>query len=168
MSRAFTKITFTPAVEELQQRNGSRNSYARVAASADEADLFGDAERAFITARDGFYLATVNADGWPYVQFRGGEPGFVSVPDRESLIWTELRGNRQFLSQGNLITNDRVMLFFMDYARQQRLKVWGHARLLGSEMRVHMKAYDWNCPQHIPPRFTEQEWEALQDARSLG
>lgn len=161
MSRAFTHLTFTPAVQKLQQEHGSRTAYARVASGADKQDRFTPQEQEFIAGRDGFYFSTVTADGWPYVQFRGGPPGFVQTTDG-TLSWTEREGNRQFLSWGNLESNDRVMLFFMDYAHQRRLKVWGHAFRQGSELRVELQAYDWNCPKYITPRFTSKEVEQLQ------
>ena len=159
MARAFAKLAFTPSVKALQERHGSRKAYARLEGEVE--DAFSLNESSFIRARDGFYMATVNQDGWPYVQFRGGSPGFVDVPDAHTLSFIDLPGNKQFLTVGNLQDNDRVALFFMDYPNQRRLKVWGHARVeetpAGRRIVVRMAAYDWNCNQHIPQRYTLEE-----------
>jgi predicted pyridoxine 5'-phosphate oxidase superfamily flavin-nucleotide-binding protein len=179
MPRAFAELMFTPAVKATQSRNGSREAYAafeRPEAAAH--DRLGPKERSFIEARDGFYQATVNAHGWPYVQFRGGPEGFLRVLDERTLGFADFRGNRQYLSVGNLADDDRVALFLMDYARRRRLKIWGRARVIeitadaalahslavpdysGEVERavlVTVAAFDWNCPQHITPRFTEAE-----------
>jgi predicted pyridoxine 5'-phosphate oxidase superfamily flavin-nucleotide-binding protein len=162
MSRAFTQVTFTAAVKELQTQQGSRAAYAKMEAQADLRDQLSEREVSFIRNRDGFYLASVNSDGWPYVQFRGGEVGFVEVVDQQTLVWEELPGNRQYLSWGNLAGNNRVMLFFMDYAHQRRLKVWGLAQRQGTRMEISVRAFDWNCSQHIPARFTSVEMTRLQ------
>ncbi len=159
MARAFTNIAFTPSVKAEQERHGSRKAYARLEGEAE--DVFGPAEIAFIGARDGFYMATVNQDGWPYVQFRGGPRGFLEVTSPRSLTFVDLPGNKQFLTVGNLKDNDRVALFLMDYPNQRRLKVWGRARVVESpkERRIviDLVAFDWNCQQHIPRRFTPEE-----------
>lgn len=178
MGRAFAKISFTPAVKALQEREGSRRSYARMEGEGiDPRDRLTPNEAAFIAERDGFYQATVSADGWPYMQFRGGAPGFVHVLDSQTLAYADLSGNKQYLSVGNLQINDRIHLFFMDYVHAQRLKVWGHASVSEdpelmarltppgehSERVILIKvaALDWNCPQHIPQRFTLEELESL-------
>ena len=177
MSKAYLNLAFTPAVKAQQERLGSRRSYARLDEMGEgETDRFSRSEAEFISARDGFYLSTVNEDGWPYVQFRGGERGFLKVLDDQTLAFLDLRGNRQYVSVGNLSTNDKVALFLMDYPNQRRLKVWGHARveedaaaifpdadLKGAERAIVITliAYDWNCPQHIPRRFTVEELQEL-------
>jgi hypothetical protein len=136
----------------------------------------------FIQARDSFYLATVSETGWPYVQFRGGPRGFLKVMDGKTLGYADFRGNTQYISMGNLTRNDRVALFFMDYPRRTRLKLLGHARFedvtsnpeLASRLEVPtyrarveravlitLEAFDWNCPQHITPRYTKEEIDAL-------
>lgn len=189
MARAFADITFTPAVLERQSRHGSREGYARLLApEAEAADGIGPAEAAFIAARDGFYLGTASADGWPYVQFRGGPRGFLRVIDAQTLGLADYRGNRQYLSAGNIDGDPRVSLFLMDYPNRRRLKIWGRARLVeGAEdpallarlapegyrarperaMLIDVAALDWNCPQHIPERYTLEELEpALADLRA--
>jgi predicted pyridoxine 5'-phosphate oxidase superfamily flavin-nucleotide-binding protein len=182
MATAFAEITFTDAVKAAQARHGSRGSYARL--ERDEAprrDRLTAKERQFITARDGFYQATVNADGWPYVQFRGGRPGFLEVLDDRTIAYADFSGNRQYLSAGNLAGNDRIALILMDYAGRRRLKLWGRARLVEAAddprlierladsdypatveraVVITVEALDWNCPQHITPRFTGAELEA--------
>ena len=177
MSKAYLNLAFTPSVKAQQERMGSRRAYARLdEEGAVEADRFSRAEAEFIAARDGFYLSTVNEDCWPYVQFRGGPRGFLKVLDDHTLAFLDLRGNRQYVSVGNLGANDKVALFLMDYPNQRRLKVWGHARveedaaaifpdadLKGAERAIviTLAAYDWNYPQHIPRRFTVEELQEL-------
>lgn len=186
MAQAFAEIAFTPAVKAAQERHGSRASYARLETpDAPRRDQLTAKEARFIEARDGFYMATVGADGWPYVQFRGGAPGFAKVIDGKTFGWADVRGNRQYLSVGNLAGNDRVAFIFMDYAHRRRLKVWGRARVVEAmddpeparilavegypavverAVLVHVDALDWNCPQHITPRFTLDEFAALNAA----
>lgn len=171
MAHAFYEKMFTPAVLALQAENGSRSQYARVAQREAPARL-GAAEREFLAARDSFYMATVNEDGWPYVQHRGGPAGFIRVVDETTLAFADFAGNKQYLSLGNARANDRVALIFVDYPRQARLKVIGrlevrargeHPELTGYPARIerdiviHVEGLDWNCPQHITPRFTEAE-----------
>lgn len=176
MARAFAEIAFTPAVRAVQVRQGSAATYDRaLAPEADPADRIGPDEAAFIAARDGFYQATVSETGWPYVQFRGGPPGFLKVLDERTIGYADFRGNRQYVSVGNLAANDRVSLILMDYPNRARLKVLGHARTVAEPAlieRLHVPGYrarperavlitvaalDWNCPQHIPQRFTLAE-----------
>lgn len=179
MARRFADITFTQAVIDEQVRRGSRDAYAKFEApDADARDRLGAEEAAFVQARDGFYQATVTADGWPYVQFRGGPAGFLKVVDDQTLAYADFRGNRQYLSTGNLATNDRVSIILMDYAQRRRLKVWARAALIDAAddpaliarlrddtykakveraVVLRVEAVDWNCPQHITPRFTEAE-----------
>ena len=178
MTRAFAAIAFTPETLALQEADGSARGYAPfLAPEAEPNDALGPVEAAFIQDRDGFYQASVNSAGWPYVQFRGGAPGFVHVLSGEEIAWADLRGNRQHLSAGNIAHDGRVSLFFMDYPNRRRLKLWGEARLVRAEddpdlaerlhpggrarvqrlVRVAVRAFDWNCPQHIPQRFTTAE-----------
>lgn len=180
MSRAYSDIAFTPAVRAMQTRMGTRSTYARLDQAEDRRDALTEREAEFIAERDGFYQATVSQTGWPYVQFRGGPAGFLKVLDAKTLGYADFRGNRQYISVGNLEGNDRVSLMLMDYANQQRLKILGRVRLVGEgddpallarlglqQYRAHVEraiviiveAFDWNCPQHITPRFTEAEIE---------
>lgn len=179
MSRRFAEIAFTPAVKNQQTLHGSRAQYARVESSGNSGATLGPAEQAFVQARDGFYMASVSETGWPYIQFRGGPKGFLHVLDDHTLGFADLRGNTQYISTGNLLENDRVALFLMDYAHQTRLKILGHTTIHeGTEeaqqwidrlyipekgarperaMILRVEAFDWNCQQHITPRFTEEE-----------
>lgn len=188
MSRAYSDLAFTPTVRAMQSRMGSRASYARLDEAEDRRDALTEREAEFIHARDGFYQATVSETGWPYVQFRGGPVGFLQVLDAKTMAYADFRGNRQYISVGNLEGNDRVSLMLMDYANQRRLKILGRVRLVNAAddaalmARLHLpqypaqverafvitvEAYDWNCPQHITPRFTEAEIEqAVQPLRA--
>lgn len=182
MGRHYAEIAFTPAVQAAQARIGSQRHFARVAAEGREDSALGEAEVAFLHARDSFYLATVSETGWPYLQHRGGPPGFVHVLDAWTIGFADLTGNRQHVSLGNLAGNDRVALFFMDYANRRRLKLLGRlradtdpaltAKLVWPEaahraeraMLVTVEGFEWNCPQHITPRFTAAEWVAVNPA----
>jgi predicted pyridoxine 5'-phosphate oxidase superfamily flavin-nucleotide-binding protein len=180
MGHRFAEIAFTPAVKAQQETHGSRASYARFEAGPPRNDRLGPEEAAFLAARDGFHLASVSETGWPYVQYRGGPPGFLRVLDEGTIAWADFRGNRQYVSVGNLAGDDRVALIAMDYAARRRLKILGHAEALevGADdglaerlavpgydarveraVRVRVAAFDWNCPQHITPRFTLAEVE---------
>src|SRR5689334_5333014 len=129
MSREYYDIAFTPAVRDAQVQYGSRAAQERMHhvenVSVDPHDPMGEAERTFISEQDGFYLATMSQSGWPYVQFRGGPSGFVTTPDEHTLAWPDFRGNRQYITTGNLDGDSRVAMIFLDYARQARLKVFG-------------------------------------------
>ena len=181
MTRAFTEISFTPSVRALQKQSGSAEGYSKfMAPEADRADLIGSAEAEFISGRDGFYQATVSQSGWPYVQFRGGPVGFLKVLDDQTIAYADFRGNRQYLSAGNLTDDDRISMILMDYPNRRRLKVWGRAKLTVSSdepelmtqlqdmsyrgrperaVVITIEALDWNCPQHIPQRMTLEELE---------
>lgn len=178
MGREFTKIAFTPAVKALQTRYGSRENYARLEnGSANNTVTPAIAE--FITARDSFYMGTVNSNGWPYIQFRGGSQGFLKVLDEYTLGFADFQGNLQYISTGNLSENDRVFLFLMDYAHKRRLKIWGRAAVVDDlellkqlvdpeypakverAIIVRIAGWDWNCPQHIPIRYSEAEVKAM-------
>lgn len=175
MSHAYANIAFTTAVRAAQTRDGSRAQYARAFESGgalDHAEL-GPQEAAFIQAQRSFYLATVSETGWPYVQHRGGRPGFLRVVDARTLVFTDVPGNRQFISVGNLARNDRVALMLMDYTRRRRLKLLGRLSVQastdpehpGREMTIRVEAYDWNCPQHIPQRFEAEDVQRALDER---
>jgi len=180
MSHPFGSLLFTPAIKALQERHGSRAQYARLASREGPARALGPDEAAFIASRDSFYMATVGSKGWPYVQHRGGPPGFVKVFDEHTLAFADYAGNRQFVTAGNLATDDRAALILVDYPAQARLKVLGHVQVLEGQAAkeywpkvidpqygarpervfvVRVEAFDWNCPQHITPRFTQAEIE---------
>lgn len=179
MANNFAELAFTPTVRRLQSRLGSRSGYAALDAPEAERNTLSANETEFIEARDGFYQASVGANGWPYVQFRGGPAGFLKVLDARTLGYADFRGNRQYISAGNIIDDGRVALILMDYANQRRLKIWGRARVMEAHeveggwldrlevpnyrarveraVVIAVEAFDWNCPQHITPRFTEAE-----------
>lgn len=182
MARRFATITFTDSVKQAQVRHGSRAAYAGLELGDDSGDRIGVREAEFIAARDSFYLATVGETGWPYVQHRGGPKGFLKVLDLGTLGFADYRGNRQYLSVGNLAVNDRASLFLMDYANRRRLKIWARTRMIeaGDDLALvarvevptyrarverailfEVEAFDWNCPQHITPRYTVEEFAAL-------
>jgi predicted pyridoxine 5'-phosphate oxidase superfamily flavin-nucleotide-binding protein len=182
----FGEIAFTPSVKAMQEKLGSRKAYAALEAGEHHNSELGSDESNFIMARDSLYMASVSETHWPYVQHRGGPAGFVKVLDARTLGFADYRGNRQYVSVGNLLKNDRVSLFFMDYPHRTRLKLLGHAELIGTErtelleslsvsqykakvergILIHVAAYDWNCPQHITPRFTQEQVEtAIQPLR---
>lgn len=188
MARAFAEIAFTDAVRNVQKQRGSAAGYAKfLDPLADSSNEITETEQKFIQARDGFYQATVSETGWPYVQFRGGPAGFLKVLDNHTIAYADFRGNRQYVSTGNLTSNDKISLILMDYPNQRRLKIWGHARLISvnddpdlvaslqidgyrgrSERAVviTVDAFDWNCPSHIPQRLTLEELEPhLTDMR---
>lgn len=175
----YHAIAFTPHVRALQERHGSRDAYARQGTRPGGNARLGAAERAFIAERDGFYVASVSETGWPYVQFRGGPPGFAATPDAATIAWGDFRGNQQFMTAGHVLTEDRVSLFFMDYPGQRRLKVFGrlsfrdaaadpalaaalavpgYAGRVERIATVRVAAWDRNCSQHIPRRLTAGEW----------
>ncbi|NKB81204.1 MAG: pyridoxamine 5'-phosphate oxidase [Nitrospirales bacterium] len=174
MNQNFTKLAFTDTVKGFQEQHGSRQSYAKMEQSGDQFVLT-DREKGFLEAFESFYLATVGADGWPYVQFRGGPPGFLHVLDETTLGFADFRGNRQYISVGNLTDTQRASLILVDYSTQQRLKIWAEAEIqeaadapdltkqltpenynarIERVILLHIRAYDWNCPQHITPRYT--------------
>ena len=180
MRRRFFDLAFTPSVKALQTQRGSRAAYARATEGERPAEPgLTVLEAAFIAARDSFYLASVSETGWPYLQHRGGPAGFVRVLDGRTIGWAELRGNRQYVTAGNVASDDRVALFFMDYAARRRLKLLGRMQLVEAAGRpdlaslldagegtaegwalVRIEAFDWNCSQHITPRYTAEEWKA--------
>lgn len=181
MGHKYAEIAFTEQIRALQEEHGSRASYADMEAGDDFNDRLGEREAGFIAARDSFYMASVSETGWPYVQHRGGPAGFVRVLDEQTIGFADFRGNKQYISTGNLMRDERVSLFFMDYPNQARLKLLGYASIVGKEQAAKLKpdgyraiverglvirvaAFDWNCPQHITPRYTVAEIESLQAA----
>jgi uncharacterized protein len=177
MSYGFLDIAITPSVRAVQARMGVDHVWADFKGHRDF-DRFTDNEAAFIAERDSFYMATVSQTGWPYVQYRGGPRGFLKRVDDRTLAFADYRGNRQYISTGNLEANDRACLILMDYRAQARLKIYAHVTTLSLDedptlaalvavpdykakveriFRLALDAFDWNCPQHITRRFTEPE-----------
>lgn len=173
-------IAFTPSTRAVQARKGSREIYAGM----EMGDTIDDNLAAFIAARDSFYLASASADGQPYIQHRGGPPGFLRVIDERALGFADLRGNRQYISTGNFAENPRAFIFLMDYAHRQRVKIWGTMRVIeddpalvasllpaGSRLRPEaamlftVTAWDANCPAHIPQLFPAADVAAALAAR---
>ena len=182
MATAFAEITFTPSVKAAQSLYGSRQANSGFELSEDPRNCLTKREAEFIANSDSFYQATVSESGWPYVQHRGGPIGFLKVLDKRTIGFADFRGNRQYLSVGNLNANDRISLILMDYPNRRRLKIWGHVRIVHENedpgliaqlevpsyrarvergIIIHVEAYDWNCPQHITPRYTKAEVEKL-------
>lgn len=178
MAHRYLELAMTPAAKRLQEIDGSREAYARSEGGEEAYHFLGEREASFIAQRDSFYIASVSETGWPYIQHRGGPRGFLRVLDEETLGFLDFRGNRQFLTAGNLLGESRVALFLVDYPGRRRLKLLGRARMrpvaedpacaealaLPGYMAVAerittitVEAFDWNCPQHITPRFTETE-----------
>jgi predicted pyridoxine 5'-phosphate oxidase superfamily flavin-nucleotide-binding protein len=183
MGRRFQELAFTPLVKEHQKEHGSRRQYERMEQSAPPGDVLGPAEQDFLQRRDSFYIASVSETGWPYVQHRGGPKGFVRVINPSLIGFADLRGNKQYVSLGNFDNDPRVALFFMDYPNQTRLKILGRVEvhehgkeapaliesfrpasrddIIERVILVHVEGFDWNCPQHITPRYTLEELEEV-------
>ena len=178
MASAFKNIAFTPNVQAVQQQHGSQLRWHEDEVAS--TDTLGVDEIDFITQQDHFYQATVAENGWPYVQFKGGPPGFVRVLSERRIGYADFKGNRQYLSAGNLRGDERVHLIFIDYVTRQRFKLWGKASIIELDQDpeliqrleiptyrarvergivIDVLAFDWNCPQHIPQRLTPDEWE---------
>lgn len=178
MALHYLELMTTPEVARAQEHYYGRSISPGVGSSP---DILGQEELDFIATRDSFYLGTVTETGWPYIQHRGGTPGFLQPISPSTLAFADYRGNRQMLSTGNLATNDRVSLFLMDYPRRERLKLMGHSRVVDAKehpevaakligapgmpveriVYVHVVGFDWNCPKHITPRYTAAEVEEL-------
>lgn len=182
MPHRYAEIAFTPTVKKAQEELGSRNAYARMEGVLETRNhRLSEAEAEFIAARNSFYMATVGETGWPYIQHRGGPTGFVRVLDDATIGFADFRGNRQYISLGNLMTDDRVSLFFMDYPSRTRLKLFGRAKIVGLDdeatlsrletpdyrarvergFLIRVEGFDWNCPQHVVERYT------LDDVRAM-
>jgi uncharacterized protein len=181
MGHKFAEIAFTPVIRDIQAVRGSREAYARMDGGAPYNHVLGEREASFIAARDSFYMASVSESGWPYVQHRGGPAGFMKVLGERTIGFADYSGNRQYVSFGNVSSDDRVSLFFMDYPNRRRLKMLGRVRVIDPRAPefprglidddytvqvergfiIDVEAFDWNCPQHITPRFTEAEIESV-------
>lgn len=178
MANKFHDIAFTKSVKKAQEHYGSRKHYAKFEAGSDKNVLLTDPETYFIEQRDGFYMATVSESDQPYIQFRGGPTGFLKVLDEQTLGYADFRGNLQYISVGNLAENNKAALFLMDYANKRRLKIFVTVEVHDAADRpdliekltdpaydakieraviLNLEAFDWNCPQHITPRYTIEE-----------
>lgn len=186
MSYGFLDIATTPSVRAVQAEMGVDHIW-RDREHDRDFDRFTASEAAFIAARDSFYMASVSETGWPYVQHRGGPVGFLKLVDDRTLAFADYRGNRQYISAGNIAADGRACLFLMDYPNRTRLKIYAHAEFLAPDaepaltervtvpgykgkvervFRLTLAAFDWNCPQHITPRFTERAvTQAVQPLR---
>lgn len=182
MSFHYRATLFTPGVQAAQRASYGQ---AQSVPPSPGPDSLGPDETAFIASRDSFYIASVNSDGWPYIQHRGGPSGFLRVLDPQTLAFADLRGNRQLLTTGNLATEDRVALILMDYPQRQRLKLIGHATTHATTedpdlvarlaptgipaahieryVRIRVTGFDWNCPKYITPRYNAAEIKPLLD-----
>ena len=176
-------IALSPAVKAVQQRKGSRAAYARMEESGAWETLVTDELKEFIESQTSVFLATASADGQPYIQHRGGPPGFLRVIDPHTIAFVDFVGNRQYITLGNLAENRRAHLFLIDYRQRRRIKIWGEARVIEDDAALvarlmpagykarpaqvimfTVRAWDANCPQHIPQRFDAAEvTQALAD-----
>lgn len=182
--RFASDVAFTPAVKEIQARKGSRHAYARMESGDGWGTTITPDLAAFIGEQTSVFLGTVNAAGQPYIQHRGGPPGFLHVPDDKTIAFADFRGNRQFITQGNLAENPKVHLFLIDYAQRRRVKVWGEARVVENDagllaklmppdypsrgeqvILLTVQAWDANCPQHIPQRLEAADVTRLLQQR---
>jgi uncharacterized protein len=182
MAHKFFELTFTPSVKAAQEHYGSRRKYARFETGESDFSGLTEAEIEFIGARDGFYMATVGENSQPYIQYRGGKPGFLKVLDATTLGFADFRGNLQYISVGNLRQNDKAALFLMDYANRQRLKILARIEVRDAQeapdlikklavpdyqarieraMILRVEAFDWNCSQHITPKYSPDEIQFL-------
>ena len=182
MPRAFADITFTPSVKAAQELYGSREANRGFELADNPRNELTEPEVQFIEARDSFYQATVGENGWPYVQHRGGPIGFLKVIDSRTIGFADFRGNRQYISVGNINADDRISLILMDYPSRHRLKIWGRARVVHEEdnpeiiaalenpeyrarieraFLITVEAFEWNCPQHIVPRYTKEQVQTI-------
>ena len=169
-------IAFTPAVKAIQSDRGSRTSYSRMEKGGSWETTVTPELEAFLSGLDMFYLGTANAEGQPYIQYRGGSPGFLKVVDEKTLGFADFGGNRQYITLGNLSENTKAFIFLMDYANSQRIKLWGNARLVDDDPKLlehlrdpdypgkverailfEIEAWDVNCPQHIHKRFSQKQ-----------
>jgi uncharacterized protein len=177
-------VAFTPAVKAIQTRKGSRDGYAHVEARGGWRTEIDEHLAAYLAAANSMYLATASADGQPYIQHRGGPKGFVKILDKNTLAFADYRGNRQFITQGNLSENAKAHIFLMDYAHRRRVKIWGEARVVDDDPALlqslmpqgykarpeqvilfSISAWDTNCPQHIPQKFDAADVAAALAAR---
>ena len=182
MNQNFTNFAFTDSVREQQEKYGSRKSYQRMEENGPDQSQIFQRETAHIEAMDSFYMSTVGENGWPYVQFRGGPKGFLKVINSSTIGYADFRGNMQYISTGNINATKKTALILLDYPTKTRLKVWAETEILEPEEHpklrdqlvvsdyeakverlviFHLKAFDWNCPQHINPKFTIEEMKEL-------
>ncbi|MBT34328.1 MAG: pyridoxamine 5'-phosphate oxidase [Thalassobius sp.] len=181
----YAKLAFTDAVKKLQEQNGSRKSYERMEQFTND-DGLSAREARHIQNRDSFYLATYGENGFPYIQHRGGPKGFLKVLDSQTIGFLDFSGNKQYISTGNIQHNNKVSLFLMDYPTKTRLKIYAETEVLALDekpeiteklqlnnyrysaervMLFHVKAFNWNCPQHITPRYSVEEMEDVFTAQ---
>ncbi|GJL77460.1 MAG: pyridoxamine 5'-phosphate oxidase [Nitrospinaceae bacterium] len=178
MAKNFMEYAFTDSVKKMQEKYGTRAPYQKM----EEKNAFRNRltwqEKSYIQNRDGFYMASLGENGWPYMQFRGGPRGFLKSLDENLLAFADFRGNGQYISTGNFNATRKTVLFLMDYTKQQRLKIWAEAEVLDAQdhpellakvampdypaaieriIVLNVQAFDWNCPQHITPRYTKEE-----------
>ena len=185
MARKFARLAYSDSVKSVQEKYNSRKANQKLEDAAIGAnDELTEAEIQFISGMDTFFMASVGENGWPYIQHRGGPKGFIKIIDKKTLVFPDFRGNMQFISVGNIQSDKRVSLFFLDFINKRRLKVWAKARVvdlsddkdlasllylpeynarLERAIILKVEAFDWNCPQHIKQRFTEEEVLALQE-----
>ncbi|MFF0543318.1 pyridoxamine 5'-phosphate oxidase family protein [Nocardia thailandica] len=185
MTGHYAQVAFTPLVRAHQEAHGSARSYERMARVPEAPDTLGAAEIDFLAGRDSFFLATVGETGWPYIQHRGGPAGFLRVLGPRTLGFADFRGNKQYISRGNLDHDDRVSLFVVDYPTRTRLKIFGRARVVEPEadaelvaaltmpgyparveraVLIEVEAFDWNCHQHIPELYPREAVAAALDS----
>jgi predicted pyridoxine 5'-phosphate oxidase superfamily flavin-nucleotide-binding protein len=178
MANIFSKIAFTKTVKEIQELMGSRKSYARLESGPDGNHDLTENEIGFISQRDSFYTATIGETGWPYIQHRGGPVGFLKVLSKNQIGFADFSGNRQYITVGNVTTNPRIAMILVDYPNRERLKILGKVKLINLEedpaligrltpedygakvergFLINIEGFDWNCPQHITPRWTADE-----------
>ena len=180
MAKHFMEFAFNDSVRKVQEQYGTRAPYQKMESKEEFRNKLTWQEKSYIKTRDSFYISSVGENGWPYMQFRGGPKGFLKVIDTNVLAYADFRGNGQYISTGNINATKKTVLFLMDYTQQQRLKIWAEAEVLHAadhpellkklEMpdyeatveRIfifNVYAFDWNCPQHITPRYTKEEIE---------
>jgi uncharacterized protein len=184
MTDRYLEIATSDAVKDLQERWGSRIAYSRLESGPLTSNQLGPEEIAFIEDQDSFFLGSINESGWPYIQHRGGPTGFLQVLGNNQLGFPDFKGNRQYLSFGNIVKNPRVSLFLIDYPARVRLKIFGHAKLVQGDnlpetlrkieiepgappvdrgIIIQVEAFHWNCPKYIVPRFTEAQVRSVVD-----
>jgi len=180
MAKHFMEFAFNDSVRKVQEKYGTRTPYQKMESKNKFRNKLTWEEKGYIKNRDSFYMSSVGENGWPYIQFRGGPKGFLRVIDENTLAFADFRGNGQYISAGNFNATKKTVLFFMDYTKQQRLKIWAEVEVLHADdhpelmekvklqdyeasieriftFKVH--AFDWNCPKHITPRYTKEEIE---------
>ena len=181
--KVSSDVAFTEAVKSIQTARGSRQAYSRMEQSGGWSTEIDDELKGFIENQTSVFLATANVAGQPYIQHRGGPPGFLRVLDAETIAFADFRGNRQYITLGNLTENSQIHLFLIDYMRKSRVKIWGHARVVDDptlmeeltpegynakpeqSIVIQVVAWDSNCPQHIPQRFEAEDVKRALEQR---